>query len=594
VAAFGLIVGFAAAAGPASADIRINEIESQPAAGNDWVEITNTGAAAVDIGGFVLRDSGQANPTTLPALQLQPGAFFSIDSNAGLGNPDAVRLFDAGGTLIDSFAWDDHAATTYGRCPDGTGDFVTTDTPTRDAANTCPPKGDVWPGGAAVSILDDAPAFGENVSGLAYQPSGTGAPGVLWGVRNSGDSSLFRMLPAGGLWSPSAPGGFTKRLVYKNGAGAPDAEGVTLADGDPGAVYVATERDGGGGSLPQILRYDTSSAADPLPATNEWNLTADLPPLGANLGLEAIAFVPDELLVAKGLLDEQTGAKYDPANYPDHGNGLFFVGIEQNGDVIGYALNRSNNTFKRITSVASTFRSVMELEYEPESTHLWALCDNNCEGRSVTLDIGQDGKFAVTHTYARPGGMQNLNNEGFAIAPRAECVNGLKPTFYAEDSDAGGHTLRGGTITCTPLPPVVVDPTPTPTPQPTVSPTPTAPPTPTPQADRTAPAVTLALKLAKRGPYAVRRTGRLALTITLGERADLTITATARRAAKAKPRTIYKATRKGVAAGKATLKLSLTSKMRKALRKGETITLAVVARDAAGNAGTTKVSAKVK
>ena len=33
--------------------------------------------------------------------------------------------------------------------------------------------------------------------------------------------------------------------------------------------------------------------------------------------------------------------------------------------------------------------------------------------------------------------MANLNNEGFAIAPRAECVNGLKPVFYTDDSNTG-------------------------------------------------------------------------------------------------------------------------------------------------------------
>ena len=98
----------------------------------------------------------------------------------------------------------------------------------------------------------------------------------------------------------------------------------------------------------------------------------------------------------------------------------------------------------------------MELEYEPETTHLWALCDDNCNGRSVTLDIAPNGKFAVTKTYARPAGMDNFNNEGFAIAPQAECVGGFKPTFYAEDSDANLHALRGGTIKCTP--PLVGDP----------------------------------------------------------------------------------------------------------------------------------------
>jgi hypothetical protein len=416
---------------------------------------------------------------------------------------------------------------------------------------------------------------------------------VLWGVRNSGPSSLFRMVPSGALWSPAAPG-FTKTLVYKNGIGAPDAEGVTLADGDPNAVYVASERDGNGGTRPQILRYDTSGG-NPLAATNEWDLSLDLPGLGANLGLEAIAFVPDTLLVAKGLKDD-ANVKYNPADHPNHGNGLFFVGVEQTGQVIGYALNRNNDSFTRIATIASGFVSVMELEYEPETTHLWAMCDNNCQGRSVTLDVDPaTGKFVVTKMYARPGGMENLNNEGFAIASQAECVNGVKPTFYAEDSDANGNTLRGGTINCTPLPPVVVDPTPTPTPQP-ATPTPTPSPTVTPTpVDRTAPSLKLGLKLAKSGTYAVRKTGKFAVVITLGERADLTISATARKNAKAKARKILKATtRKGVAAGKPTIKLSLASKVRKALRKGETLTLTVVARDAAGNVTTTKVSAKVK
>ena len=351
---------------------------------------------------------------------------------------------------------------------------------------------------------------------------------MLWAVRNANESSLFRLVPGGGLWSPVTPG-FTKKLVDKNGLGEPDAEGVTLAGGDPNGIYVATERDGGGSSLPKVLRYDTSAGGAVLSATHQWNFAAALPPLGDNAGLEAIAFVPDTLLVAKGLVDDSKGgAKYDPANYPDHGQGLFFVGVEQTGDVIGFALNSATETSTRITTVKSSFRSVMELEYEPETTHLWALCDDNCDGRSVTLDIAPNGKFAVTKTYARPAGMDNFNNEGFAIAPQAECVGGFKPTFYAEDSDANLHALRGGTIKCTP--PLVGDPGPTktatPTPQP-ATPTPTAIPTPPASAvDRSAPSSKLALKLSKTGTYAVRKSGKFGLVVTLGERADLTISAT--------------------------------------------------------------------
>ena len=73
----------------------------------------------------------------------------------------------------------------------------------------------------------------------------------------------------------------------------------------------------------------------------------DLPGLGKNAGLEAITWIPDDVLVAKGLLDENAGAKYNPAAYPDHGAGLFFVGIEQNGQIIAYALNHKTGGFTR-------------------------------------------------------------------------------------------------------------------------------------------------------------------------------------------------------------------------------------------------------
>ena len=86
---------------------------------------------------------------------------------------------------------------------------------------------------------------------------------------------------------------------------------------------MSTERDNAvsGVSRPAILRFDQpadTSSAD-LTATHDWNLTADLPPVAANAGLEGIAFVPDAYLVARGLQDESTGTPYDPSAYPDHG-----------------------------------------------------------------------------------------------------------------------------------------------------------------------------------------------------------------------------------------------------------------------------------
>ena len=50
--------------------------------------------------------------------------------------------------------------------------------------------------------------------------------------------------------------------------------------------------------------------------------------------------------------------------------------------------------------------------------------------------------------------MPNLNNEGFAITPQRECVDGSKPVFWSDDNNTDLHALRSGTLNCT----VIVDP----------------------------------------------------------------------------------------------------------------------------------------
>ena len=315
----------------------------------------------------------------------------------------------------------------------------------------------VWPGGSAISLADGSDVFGKNLSGLAYQPSGSSAPGVLWAVRNR-PSALFRLVYDGTKWKPDTANGWSagKRLFYPDGTGAPDAEGVVIAGGDPNAVYVATEQNDNGSdvSRPGVLRYDVSSGGATLNATDDFNLTANLPDLDRNAGPEAIGWVPDDFLVAQGFLDQATAAAYNPATYANHGAGLFFVGVEQTGEIIVYALNGATDSFTRVATIASGFPGVMDLEYEPESTHLWAVCDDTCDGQHSTLDIAQagpnDGKFVVTSTYARPPEMPNLNNEGFAIASLAECVDGLKPAFWSDDANTGAHALRAGTVHCGP------------------------------------------------------------------------------------------------------------------------------------------------
>ena len=106
-------------------------------------------------------------------------------------------------------------------------------------------------------------------------------------------------------------------LRYPGGTGDPDAEGVTFAGGgSSGGPYVSTERNNSANTVSRnsVLRFDPAVAGATLTATNEWNLTADLPVVGANLGMEAITWIPDTFLVSHGFYDESKNTPTTPAH----------------------------------------------------------------------------------------------------------------------------------------------------------------------------------------------------------------------------------------------------------------------------------------
>jgi hypothetical protein len=186
-----------ASAVPASAQdpssVRINEVESSDGSPGDWIELVNTGTTSVDLSKWVVKDNDNSHSYKISSgTALTPGSFLALDveSAYGLGSADSVRLFQAdGSTLVDSYTWTDHAKTTYGRCPDGTGAFTTTTAPTKGAANACggggQPSDSVWPGGAAVTIADGSNVFGTNLSGLSFESAS-----VLWAVQNGPQQAL--------------------------------------------------------------------------------------------------------------------------------------------------------------------------------------------------------------------------------------------------------------------------------------------------------------------------------------------------------------------------------------------------------------------
>ena len=449
------------AANDCGSPVRINEVESDSGTPGDWVELYNPSAGPADVSGFVFRDNDDTHTYVIPSgTSIAAGGYLVLEEaqfNFGLGSADSARLFDATGTLVDSYSWTAHAAITYGRCPDGTGAFTSTTGSTKGAANACPAAVTFspWPGGSSVQTVDVAGTFSSNLSGLIYEGTGTTVPGILWGVQN-GPGTLYRLTFNGTNWVPDTANSWSagKALRYPGGTGDPDSEGVTFTGlGSTGGVYVATERNNSANTIsrPGILRIDPTAAGATLTATNEWNLTADLPVVGANLGLEGITWIPDSFLTSKGFMDESKKHAYNPSEYPNHGTGLFFVGLEANGVVYGYALDHVSGGFTRVATIDTGLGAVMDLQFDRDTNDFWAVCDDTCQGRSVVFRIDATGKLTVARRYERPTGMPNINNEGFAIAPATLCSGGFKPVFWSDDSSTDGHAIRSGTLTCDPF-----------------------------------------------------------------------------------------------------------------------------------------------
>ncbi len=435
----------------ACSPIRVNEVLTSSAP--DKVEIVNISDAAVDISGWVLKDSTDTNPTTLPAASVVPAhGYLVIEPIATLDAADSVRLYDGASALVDSATWATDPTPSLGRCADGVGAFKRTKTATIGSVNDCPGLAtEPWPGSPTVTVSDDAATFNQDASGLAFDPADAT---TLWVAQNK-LGTLWKMKKSGGTWAPST--GWSKTPKYHNGTGAPDSEGITV--GPDGAVYLATERDNStsGVSKNAVLRYDADAAeGGTLNATDEWDLNPLLPSLGANLGLEGITWVPDSFLVDGGFVDERTSTAYAPSAYPDHGTGLYVVAVEGTGLLYVLALDQTaavQETAHLVATVDPRLLTkagppgVMDVSYDAEQQRLWAICDDSCDGTSVLLELSA-GKFVVEHAYERPAGMPNLNNEGFALAPQSSCVAGKREVVWADDGDTDGHSLRSGTFPC--------------------------------------------------------------------------------------------------------------------------------------------------
>ena len=72
--ALGALVALPASSYAADTDVQINEVEASGGWLDDWIELKNTGGSAVDISGWVTKDSGNSagNTRTIPGRHHAP------------------------------------------------------------------------------------------------------------------------------------------------------------------------------------------------------------------------------------------------------------------------------------------------------------------------------------------------------------------------------------------------------------------------------------------------------------------------------------------------------------------------------------------
>jgi len=285
-----------------------------------------------------------------------------------------------------------------------------------------------WPTTTTVVTADTSNEFGENLSGLFYQTAAAPQSAILWAVQNS-PSKMYNLVWNGSTYAKNTTNSWSagKTFRYPNGTGAPDAEGVTMAELNSPAIYVSTERDGSGSNRFSVLRYDTSASGTTLNATNEWNLTSDLPVVGStNLGSEGIAWVPDSYLQANQFLDKNTGLSYDPANYPSHDRPVFLLSSKPMGRFMSTRLTRPGSTYVRIATFASDHASVIDLSFDRDVGILWAYCDNNCSNRShlfaIDTVVGSPtkGKFILRKLDVQHQQRRHCNRAGIGMHQQSE------------------------------------------------------------------------------------------------------------------------------------------------------------------------------
>lgn len=433
----------------------INEVESSPVGGGkDYAEIYNRSNKDVDISGWYILDDKATVEKTAKIKEgtiLKAGEYYAfeegVDFTFGLGSNDEVNLYDKDGNLVDKFAWTSHATGTYGRYPDGFGDFVD-GSPSKGRANVLAddPTADVerenWPGSQDITVVDETPIFDlKDLSGLDSHD------GWIYGVNNKeGRFVIFKIEDGKVVFAP----GFDEKGKAVNFAYdkddltklGPDSEGITV-DGE-GRVYLAVERDNNNKNVNfnAILQVaDPFKDEKVLVADRQWDITSLLPDVGANLGIETVEWV--SMANLNGLLyDQKLNKALDANDYKDaYADGIFFVGMEANGHIYALVL-KDNDKAELIADIPTGLGGVMSLDFDKTNNVLWSGADDGYNNIHTIIQFNGTNSPTIIHIEA-PGKMdKKLNNEGFVIDSKVD-ANGNRATYWFMDGTNEGAFRKG-------------------------------------------------------------------------------------------------------------------------------------------------------
>ena len=221
-----------ALAAPTAPDLKLNEVETDGSP--DWAELINLESAPLDISGYVLTGRGNGFRVAIPdGTVVQPGQVYVAEApELKLKKNDLLSVYAADGTtLLDSYEWGDFHLSTWGRVPNGTGDFAQLATKSKGALNEASTGGEA-PGTEWQSVkLNEVTSANVDPYRDAYELYNTGDTDIdvaAWLQSDSGSAPRVLNAPNGTI---VPAGGYLVLLSNQGLSSDGDAVRLYLADG---------------------------------------------------------------------------------------------------------------------------------------------------------------------------------------------------------------------------------------------------------------------------------------------------------------------------------------------------------------------------